>query len=180
MMIITRDNQRLYLRPLDFNMCRIFSALADIIENHGGRVKPQSHTALISDRNLDDSEVIPAAHTDCISFVFDGMVYYFQIDQNPCFPFYYNKTPLLASNKYSRDASLAELSKTWLYDCFWRSNCSQSDIVGAANLIFHELCNAPTSKIIRPSRRVRVPNIYNDRWHWETVYEPERVATLDW
>lgn len=178
-MIVTRDNQRLYLRPLDFNMCRIFSALADVIENHGGKVKPQSHTALISDRNLDDSEVIPAAHTGYISFVFDGMVYYFQVDQNPFSPFLYNKTPL-NGDKYSRDAGLEELSKSWLYDCFWSSNCSQADIVEAANLIFNELCNAPTSKIIRSSHQVRVPNTYDGGWHWETAYEPERFAALDW
>lgn len=178
-MIVTKENQRLYLRPLDFNMCRIFNALSQIVENHGGSVKPQRCTALVSDRNMDESEPIRALHTGYITFTLDNTVYYFQIDQNPFFPFYFNKTPL-RDGKYSRDAGLEELSKNWLYDCFWSSNCSQEDIVEAAHSIFNELCNAPLSKIIRSSTRKKVPNYYDGGWHWENVYEPERFTTIDW
>ena len=178
-MIITKENQRLYLRPLDFNMCRIFTALAQIVENNGGRVKPSRHTAMISDRTQDGSEVIPVPFTTCITFALDGLVYYFQVDQNPFFPFYFNKTQI-TSGKYSRDAGLEEFNKEWLFDCFWQSNCSQADIIEAANMIFNGLCNAPVSKIIRDYKRVMVPNMFDGGWHYERKAEPERFAVIDW
>lgn len=178
-MIITKENQRLYLRPLDFNMCRIFTALAEVVKNHGGRVKPSRYTALISDREQDNGETIPAPFTTYITFELDGMIYYFQVDQNPFFPFYFNKTPAKAG-KYSRDAGLEEFNKEWLFDCFWQSNCAQADIIEAANMIFNGLCNAPASQIIRSYNRVRVPNTFDGGWHWEQKAEPERFAVIDW
>ena len=58
------------------------------------------------------------------------------------------------------------------YTIVFQSNCGQPDIVEAANLIFNMLCNAPMSKIIRDSHKVRVPNTYNDGYHIEAVYKP--------
>lgn len=34
------ENQKLFLRPYDFNRCRIIQALAEVVENNGGKVKP--------------------------------------------------------------------------------------------------------------------------------------------
>lgn len=34
------ENQKLFLRPYDFNRCRIMEALAKVAENNGGKVKP--------------------------------------------------------------------------------------------------------------------------------------------
>ena len=39
-MYISRENEKLYLRPLDFNVCRIMTQLAEIVKNNGGKVKP--------------------------------------------------------------------------------------------------------------------------------------------
>lgn len=39
-MYIGRENEKLYLRPLDFNVCRIMTQLAEIVKNNGGKVKP--------------------------------------------------------------------------------------------------------------------------------------------
>ena len=178
MAIVTKDGERLYLGAWEYNAARIVSELARIVENHGGRVKP-THAAIISDRSAtEEAEPIIVTHTSYISFILDETYYYYQIDSNPFFDFYYNKTPI-KNGKRSRDAGLEADKKEWLYDCFFNSNCGQPDIVEAANLIFNMLCNAPMSKIIRDKRKQRVANTYNDGWHFETVYAPERLEKVD-
>lgn len=178
MTIITKDGERLYLRSWEYNAARILTELAKIVKNHDGRVKP-THTAIISDRNAkEQSEPITVTHTSYISFVLNETYYYYQVNDNPFFEFYYSKTPI-KNGKRSRDAGLEVDKKEWLYDCFFKSNCGQADIVEAANLIFNMLCNAPMSKIIQDSYKQRVPNTYNDGYHMETIYKPERMEKVD-
>lgn len=178
MAIVMKDGERLYLRAWEYNASRIITELANIVESHGGRVKP-TNTAIVSDRSAkEEAEPITVTHTSYISFVLDNTFYYYQVDDNPFFEFYYQKTPI-KNGKRSRDAG-AEADKTeWLFDCFFGSNCSQQYIVGAADLIFNMLCNAPLSKIIRDKHKQRVSNMYNDGWHFETVYAPERLEKVD-
>lgn len=178
MAIVTKDGERLYLRAWEYNAARIITELARIIENHGGRVKP-TNTAIISDRSAEEeSDPITVTHTSYISFILDETFYYYQVDDNPFFEFYYKKTQI-RNGKYSRDAALEADKKEWLFDCFFGSNCAQGDIVEAANLIFNMLCNAPQAEIMRDCVRQRVPNTYNDGWHVEKVYAPERTEKID-
>lgn len=178
MAIVIKDGERLYLRAWEFNAARIISELASIVKNHGGRVKP-TNTAIISDRSAtEETEPITVTHTSYISFVLDDTYYYYQVDSNPFFEFYYNKTPV-KNGKRSRDAGLEVDKKEWLYDCFFGSNCGQQDITEAANLIFKMLCNAPMSSIIRDKRKQKVANIHNDGWHFGTVYATERLEKVD-
>jgi len=178
MAIVTKDGERLYLRTWEYNAARIITELANIVNNNGGRVKP-THKAIISDRNAEkENEPITVTHTSYISFILDETHYYYQVDSNPFFEFYYNKTPI-KNGKRSKDAGLEADKKEWLYDCFFMSNCGQPDIIEAANLIFNMLCNAPMSKIIRDGRKQRVPNTYNNGYHMEIVYRPERMETVD-
>ena len=177
MAIVIKDGTRLYLKTWEYNAARIMTELAKIVKNHDGRVKP-THTAIISDRNAkEQSEPITVTHTTYISFILDETYYYYQVDSNPFFEFYYNKTPI-KNGMRSRDAGLEADKKEWLYDCFLSSNCGQPDIVEAANLIFNMLCNAPMSEIIRDSYKQRVPNTYNSGYHMETVYKPERMGEV--
>ncbi|HPJ12935.1 MAG TPA: hypothetical protein PLV00_06080 [Caldisericia bacterium] len=178
MTIVWKDGERLYLRAWEYNAARIITELANIVENHGGRVKP-TNTAIISDRNTkEETEPITVTHTSYISFVLDGTYYYYQVNDNPFFDFYYSKTPI-KNGKCSRDAGLEADKKEWLFDCFFGSNCGQQDIIEAANLIFNMLCNAPHSRIIRDKHKQRIANTYNDGWHYETVYVPERLEKVD-
>ena len=178
MAIVIKDGTRLYLGTWEYNAARVITELARVIENHGGRVKP-THTAIISDRNAkEQSEPITVTHTTYISFILDETYYYYQVDSNPFFEFYYIKTPI-KNGKRSRNAVLEADKKEWLYDCFLSSNCGQPDIVEAANLIFNMLCNAPMSEIIRDSYKQRVPNTYNSGYHMETVYKPERMEEVN-
>ena len=178
MAIIMNDGERPYLRAWEYNAARIITELANIVNNHGGRVKP-TYTAIISDRSTEkEAEPITVTHTSYISFVLDETYYYYQVDDNPFFEFYYHKTPI-KNGKWSRNAGSEADKKEWLYDCFFGSDCGQQDIIEAANLIFNMLCNAPMSKIIRDKRKQKVPNTYNDGWHFGTVYTPERLEKVD-
>ena len=176
MAIVMQDGERLYLRVWEYNAARIITELANIVNNHGGRVKP-TNTAIISDRSAkEEAEPISVTHTSYISFVLDKTYYYHQVNDNPFFEFYYYKTPI-KNGKRSRDVGLEADKKEWVFDCFFGSNCGQEDIIESANLIFNMLCNAPMSKIIR--NKQRVANTYNEGWHFETVYTPERLEKVD-
>lgn len=219
-MIVTKENQRLYLKPWNYNAARIMSELAKIVENNGGRYKP-TNAAIISDRSCAEkireyeeklslykrivseghgnehtleaidfmekeinrlkkvnTEPIRVTHTTYISFILDGFYYYYQVDDNPFFDFLYSKTPI-KNGKRSRDAALEKDKKDWLYDCFFHSGCSYTDIREAAYLIFNMLVSAKNSTIIRDSKKVRVDNTYNSGWHYETVYSQERFEDID-
>lgn len=62
MAIVFNDGERLYLRAWEYNAARIITELAQIVQNHGGRVKP-THTAIISNRSTEEkSEPIEIKH----------------------------------------------------------------------------------------------------------------------
>lgn len=52
-MIVTKDNQRLYVTSWQYNSARILTHLAQLVTEQGGKVKPL-HPAILSDRNLED------------------------------------------------------------------------------------------------------------------------------
>ena len=199
-MIITRENERLYLTSWNYNAALVLSELAKIVINNGGNVKP-TKTAIISNRSVDavirenenrierliseneslkgiNNEPIKVTHLTYINFTIDGVYYSYSVDDNPFFPFYIYKTPI-KDGKRSADAAGVEDKKEWLFDCFLKMNCSKSDIVEAANIIFNMLINSNNSPIIRNSCRQRVPNTYNNGYHYETIYNKERFVDID-
>lgn len=213
-MIITRENERLYLTSWSYNAALVLSELAKIVINNGGNVKP-TKTAIISNRSVDavirenesrierlenskkannaiianiisenealkgiNNEPIKVTHLTYINFTIDGVYYGYSVDDNPFFPFHIYKTPI-KDGKRSADAAGVEDKKEWLFDCFLKMNCSKSDIVEAANLIYNMLITSDNSPIIRNSRRQRVPNTYNNGYHYETIYSKERFVDVD-
>lgn len=114
-----------------------------------------------------------------ISFKLGGMYYYYQTDSNPFFDFYYQKTPIDVNGTVSRCACMESDPKEWLYDCFLRADATDADRREAANLIYNMLVKAAPSTIRRDSRRVRVRNQYDGRYHYETVYEKERREAVN-
>lgn len=219
-MIVIKENERLYLNNWVYNACRITTALANVVENNNGVVKPHKK-AIVSNRTLSEAirdiesklekietkqlenytevranyieaqkrkleeynainnDPITITHTTWISFVFEDTYYMYSMDDNPFFDFYYIKTPI-KNGQYSRDAASEKDSKQWLYDCFFSFGVSDADITEAANLIFNMLVSAKNSVIIRDKKRVRVPNYYNNGYHYETIYEKERFEKIDW
>lgn len=126
----------------------------------------------------EDPDPITVTHTSYISFILNDTYYYYQVESNPFFEFYYQKTPI-KDGKRSKDAYLTEDPKDWLFDCFLRMNCSEADIKEAAQLIYNMLLSAKNSGIHREGRRCRVSNTYNSGYHYETIYTPERFEKID-
>ena len=132
----------------------------------------------LSELNEIDNEVVLITHLDHISFIYDNFYYYYQVDSNPFFEFYYSKTPI-TNGEYSRDACLEEDKKVWLHDHFLKYGCSKEDIKAGANQIFEMLVGADASGIKRISERKRVPNLYDGSYHYETISIPERTDKID-
>lgn len=124
------------------------------------------------------NDPIVVTHTSYISFIYDNTYYYYQMDDNPFFEFLLVKTPI-KNNKYSRDAALEETKKTWLEDQFLKIGCSEKDINDAAKKIFDMLVSSKNSSIILDKKRVRVQNLYNSGYHYETIYGKERFASVE-
>lgn len=80
-----------------------------------------------------------------ITFAVDGNYYYYSMDDNPFFDFHYAKVKIENGNKIKRYYYCSEDKKEWLYDCFFKFNCSNSDRREAANLIYNMLVNAKYS-----------------------------------
>lgn len=60
-MIVTKDNERLYLTSWSYNAARIVSRLSELVIEQGGRVKP-THSALITNRTLSGNVVERETH----------------------------------------------------------------------------------------------------------------------
>lgn len=222
-MYVSKENERLYPATWGYNAARITSALAEIVESNGGRVK-YGNAAIISNRSItyaviekeerinrlkeinakssDETKikirtaVISAlekeieelkqinnaprrvTHTGYITFILENNYYYFSIDSNPFLDFHYIKTPII-NGKYSQDACCEIDKKEWYSDDLLKWDRADTEIKEAAQMIFNMLCNAPCSVIRRDSRRERVSNYYNNGYHYETVYAPERIAKID-
>lgn len=138
------------------------------------------HEAIVEAEELRKAKdvTIKVTHTSYISFVLDEFHYYYQVDDNPFFEFYYTKTPIL-EGKYSLDASIICDTKEWLKDVFFKIDCHDTEIREAAEFIFDMLIKGKVSPVIRAYKKERVPNTYNDGFHYETVYEKERFSKID-
>jgi len=115
-----------------------------------------------------------------IQFVLDNTYYYFSFPDNPFDNSYFVKTPVIDGGKIIKDCYSCDDPKEWFFDSMWRIDCSRDDIKEAANIIFNMLMNSDYSKKYRDGRKTRVHNIYNDGYHYETVYRPERFESLTW
>lgn len=157
--------------------------------NHLKELEKESHNekrtnAIINySKKLDELEKINndpvrVTHTTYIDFVIDNIYYYYQLPNNPFFEILYLKTPI-KDGKYSKNIYLTEINKDWLYDCFLKCGCSESDIKEAAYIIFNQLITTKESEIYRDCKRVRVPNTYSNGYHYEKIYEPERFQNVD-
>lgn len=63
-------------------------------------------------KNLEliNNNAITVTHTTYISFIYENNYYYYQMDENPFFEFYYTKTPI-KNGKHSCDTLLEEEKK---------------------------------------------------------------------
>ena len=145
-----REEKTLYLNNWEFNIARVLKRLEKVIDDNGGEFvsnweKEFDNYKFIS-RNT--NQELKAHFKNRMTFVLDGFLYYFQIDENPFFEFYIIKNPIenyISKNRYYKE----ELNKNWFYDCLFNSDCNDEEIKEIANLFFNELV------IKKPCRMVR-------------------------
>lgn len=123
---------------------------------------------------------ITVTHTSYINFAMNGVYYSYSLDDNPFFPFHYIKTPIdPKSETYSGDACMEESSKSWFTDSLIGFGCPDSEIESAAGAILSLLLAAPLSTIRHDTKRTRIPNTYDDGYHFENIPVKERRIKID-
>ena len=71
------------------------------------------------------------------------------------------------------------MDKSWTQDEMFGLECPEEVINSAAEALFDMLIKAePSVKRLETTKR-RVPNMYNDGYHYETVYEKETFRDID-
>ena len=226
MAIVLKDGERLYLNSWEYNMARVLSELAKMVQDRGGRCKPL-HYALVTNRTnynkaielksrierfeqninkysnaelieklktaiektraeyeqakaaADNEKPVKVEYTSYIDFVLNDKRYYFQIDNNPFFPVLASKTPV-KNGKYSRDAVLGECNTEWAVDELILRSATDTTVKTTAARILEHLTGEKNSPIYRDGKKQRVSNVYDGGYHYEMIYRPERVATLDY
>ena len=162
--------ETLYLNKWEFNVSRVLTKLAEIVKERGGKVK-RGHEAKVTTESFDD--FIHVTHTSYITFVLDGVAYYFQSGDNPFFPCKYIKTPV-RNGKYSRDAYLEQ---GYVDNPPYGALSPKQVKMGAENLL-EQLVTVEMSEIHHETKRTRVSNLYDGGWHYENVPVPERMEAI--
>ena len=175
--------ETLYLDEYSFNISRILTQLAVDIKTLGGKLKHGHEAEVILRKDslniehptgigLSKRIIFTVTHITYIEFAYEGVVYYFQFDDNPLFPCKYIKTPV-RNGKYSRDAYLKSCYIAIPYEVL-----SSEQVRESTKHLFKELINAEMSEIHHETKRVKVPNLYDGGWHYEKVPVPERMETI--
>lgn len=116
--------------------------------------------------------IIEVSHIKSIYFIIQDTIYYYCLDSNPFFEFYYIKAKI-KDGKYPESYVDEDTSKDkWLWDCFFIRTANNKDVKKAAEIIYNTLLNADYSKPVQEKRRQRVSNTYNDSYHYETIVDP--------
>lgn len=156
-MFFTNTCDKLYLNNWEYNGVRVINALAGLVTENGGRVK-NANIGTIENRNTGDTQQVN--NLTYISFILDGIYYYYQIDTNPFFEFYYHKAPI-TGDTYNC-TYLEEDSKKWCYGDIY-SDLTQEDINQRAKMLYDFLTTAKNSKVYKERKRT-----YNRSWTYVT------------
>lgn len=208
MIIFAKENQELNVNTYQFNMARILTELATIIEIAGGRVQP-IRPVIVKQRDITDRlykckqrlslvknpqyradlqreylELMEypisakVTHTTQITFCLDDNYYFYQADVNPLFPSFFMKTPLIDKNTYVSNAMMEKDDATWLTDTIVDPACSEKEIKEMASKLFMQLYHEGWSPIVPKKETVRVPNTYDHNYHTETI-QRYRTCKID-
>ena len=177
-MFVTKEDQRLYLTPWNYNSCRVLGCLAKIVEDNGGDVEPYKH-CMANNRVYEPTAVAKQIYGQSwICFVLDDMYYYIQLDDNPFFEMYIMKTPVV-NGKRLRNVYMDELSRDWMYDCLFKVT-SDEEAKEIANQLFNIALSAKPSQKYNDKHKIQVPNVYDGSWHWEMKYDPDKWIDAQW
>jgi hypothetical protein len=160
--------------------------LSGAIREQGERVQrleELNRDASVAREKLQELEIVncpplKTRFTTWISFILDNVYYNLSLDDNPFFPFHLQKIKV-NDLSYTGDFYMEEIKKEWLFDCLLSFHCTNDEIKEITNLLFNELQAAPLSGEYIETTRKRVPNLYNNGYHYETITtRNKRTKTL--
>lgn len=160
---------------------RTLAGAIRVAETRVNRLKEFQRDASAAETELQRLQAIQAPpiktrFTSYIHFALDNYYYELSFDNNPFFPFHYRKIKL-NNNQFTGDFYLEEFTKEWLCDCLFSYNCNNNEIKEISNMIFNALCSAPAVGEYIESKKTRVPNTYDDGWHYETIRKRNTKTT---
>lgn len=106
------------------------------------------------------------------SFVLDGTFYSFSMDENPFFDCHYSKAAVFTQDGQDRcNETYANVVPDRWYSALPLDSLVGDEILQqTAHDIYDGLMNAqPTGRFAGNRKRIRVPNIHNNGFHYETV-----------
>lgn len=117
-------------------------------------------------------------HTTYISFILDGLYYYFQVDSNPLFDFYIQKYPVNYNKE--KDEYIQEYDYYMMtfekdlfnYEKVWFDFLNDEEIKKIAIQLFNGFIKHTQSNMVYSKQRVN--NIYNSGYHYESFVEKRK------
>lgn len=100
-----------------------------------------------------------------ISFAIGDTHYMYDLDDNPFFDFYYSKEKII-NGCITKNCYRDKESKEWLYDCFFRYDCTPEMRKEVAHLIFNKLLKARYSTKYRSNLKPKKLNVLEGTKTW--------------
>lgn len=144
---------RLFLDSWGYNSVRVLTRLARIVEEDGGKIVFRYGVPHYEIHNRNhEAKVLNTSFREYIHFVKDDAMYYFSLDRNPFFPFYYSKAPYervecgdVVQYVTRRGYCLDELGREWAADELLLSVPDDSFIDECARVLYALLMQAKNS-----------------------------------
>jgi hypothetical protein len=111
-------------------------------------------------------EMLRTNFDECITFILDGRVYYFQTDRNPLFEYYYSIHKVDAEDTAIGHVYLESLDGKGVKDGIFHFNffdviVPQEDIDKAAKALFDYLVSQPTGEVAKDGREKKEVKYYD-------------------
>lgn len=95
-----------------------------------------------------------------IRFAINDKCYYYQLDDNPFFDFYFTKSAIIDGDKINDCCYSNNDNKKWWKDIFYSYNCTPDERRAAAEIIFNMLLSAPDSRTYHDKNRKQYKKLY--------------------
>ena len=172
---------RHYLSNKDFNIAMVLEYMRGLILAQGGRivssVKKEGEIYLLSNRDCNNRNIVRTHHESYISFVLNGMFYYFQVDDFSHDPQEYQKGKMLQDNTCF-EPYIAGIENTWITDEFSEKPLKREQIQEAAETLLQTLVSAKETGTAMKRKEISVPNTYNKSRHREVILVPRLTNKL--
>lgn len=167
---------KLYLKGIELNNCKGFAELYNIIKKEGGYIvsdwqEKEEPTYIYNYNDIDKLELI-TYFRDYIQFVLDGYLYYVQLNDNPLFIGRFSKVRINEKGEAAKNVYIDELDTV-----YFDYSMTEEEIKESAFNLYEYVTNAKPTKAYVERTKKRVPNIYDDGWHWEYITKFERKST---